>query len=822
MAQADKSSNAKIASNPFSVDRRKQISVREIPQFENVQEIKKSFNRHLHYTELKDRNNATGRDFYFALAHTVREYIASRWIRSQQTYYKKDCKRVYYLSMEYYMGRALTNTMINARIYAECDEAMYELGLEMEELEEKEEDAGLGNGGLGRLAACFLDSLATLSYPAYGYGIRYEYGIFTQKIVNGNQIEEPDDWLRYGNPWEKPRPEYIIPVNYYGRVEEHDGVCKWVDTTQVMAMPYDTPIPGYDNNTVNTLRLWSCKSSKDFDLSHFNAGDYVQAVCDRNLAENISRVLYPNDNFFIGKELRLKQEYFLVAATLHDIAAIQLNDTHPALAIPELMRILVDIEQLSWEKAWNICNSTFAYTNHTLLPEALERWPVSMLEHVLPRHLQIIYKINHHHLENISKLYPGDFDLIKRMSLVEEEGEKRINMAFLAIIASHSINGVAELHSSLLKSLVFKDFYELSPEKFQNKTNGITPRRWIVLCNPGLSDLISEKINDDWKINLYELKKLQEFKNDKTFLQSLYQVKQDNKRRFAKYIEDTFGVKLNLASIFDIQVKRLHEYKRQLLNALHMITLYNRIKKDPNASFVPRSIMIGGKAAPGYYVAKKIIFLINSIAKIINNDPIVGDRLKIVFLENYKVSVAEKVFPAADLSEQISTAGTEASGTGNMKFMANGALTIGTLDGANVEMLEEMGEDNMFIFGMTVKEVESLKRKGYDARKFYEANEELKMAIDQIKDGVYSPTQPDLFHDLVDILLYHDRFCLLADYESYVKCQERVSEAYKDRIAWTRMCLLNIANCGKFSSDRTINEYAKDIWDIKPVTVDMA
>ncbi|XP_059618719.1 glycogen phosphorylase [Phlebotomus argentipes] len=823
-------------------EKRKQISVRGIAQVENVSEVKKNFNRHLHYTLVKDRNVSTPRDYYFALAHCVKDNLVSRWIRTQQYYYEKDPKRVYYLSLEYYMGRSLQNTMINLGLQGACDEAMYQLGLDIEELEELEEDAGLGNGGLGRLAACFLDSMATLGLAAYGYGIRYEYGIFAQKIKNGEQVEEPDDWLRFGNPWEKARPEYMIPIYFYGRVvDEPNGKKKWVDTQTVFAMPYDNPIPGYNNNVVNTLRLWSAKSPIDFNLKFFNDGDYIQAVLDRNLAENISRVLYPNDNFFEGKELRLKQEYFMVAATLQDIirryksskfgsraavrtnfdafpekVAIQLNDTHPSLAIPELMRILVDVEGLSWEKAWEITVRTCAYTNHTVLPEALERWPVSMLESILPRHLQIIYHINFLHLQEVEKRYPGDMERMRRMSLIEEEGEKRVNMAHLSIVGSHAVNGVAQIHSDILKADLFRLFYEMSPEKFQNKTNGITPRRWLLLCNPGLADLISQKIGDEWPVHLNQLVALKKWAKDPNFQRDVAQVKQENKLKLAQILEKEYGVKVNPASMFDIQVKRIHEYKRQLLNCLHIITLYNRIKRDPTAAFVPRTVMIGGKAAPGYYIAKKIIQLICAVANVVNNDPIVGDKLKVIFLENYRVTLAEKIMPAADLSQQISTAGTEASGTGNMKFMLNGALTVGTLDGANVEMAEEMGNDNIFIFGMTVEEVEELKKRGYNAYDYYNSNPDIKQCVDQIQGGFFSPSNPHEFKDLADVLLKYDRYYLFADFESYMKTQDLVSKTYKNQSKWLEMAIHNIASSGKFSSDRTIYDYATEIWGCEP------
>uniref|UniRef100_A0A8C1FH66 Alpha-1,4 glucan phosphorylase n=1 Tax=Cyprinus carpio carpio TaxID=630221 RepID=A0A8C1FH66_CYPCA len=798
-------------------EKRKQISIRGIVGVENVAELKQGFNRHLHFTLVKDRNVATPRDYYFALAHTVRDHLVGRWIRTQQFYYEADPKRVYYLSLEFYMGRALQNTMIN-------------LGLQ--------NASGVGYGGSGRdgRRSCFLDSMATLGLAAYGYGIRYEYGIFNQKIKDGWQFEEADDWLRYGNPWEKARPEFMLPVHFYGRVEEEDGKePKWVNTQVVLAMPYDTPIPGYMNNTVNTMRLWSARAPNDFNLRDFNVGDYIQAVLDRNLAENISRVLYPNDNFFEGKELRLKQEYFVVAATLQDVirrfktskkncsgplsfdsfpdkVAIQLNDTHPAMAIPELMRIFVDIEKLDWDTAWNITKQTFAYTNHTVLPEALERWPVELMERLLPRHLQIIYRINQIHLDHIASLFPDDMDRIRRMSLIEEEGGKRVNMAHLCIVGSHKVNGVAEIHSDIIKRDVFRDFSELEPEKFQNKTNGITPRRWLLLCNPGLADLIAEAIGEDYVKDLNHLQKLNDLVDYDTFIRDVAKVKQDNKLKFAQYLEKVYNVDINPASMFDVHVKRIHEYKRQLLNCLHVITMYNRIKRGPIKPFVPRTVIIGGKAAPGYHMAKMIIKLITSVADVVNNDPVIGRKLKVIYLENYRVSLAEKVIPATDLSEQISTAGTEASGTGNMKFMLNGALTIGTMDGANVEMAEEAGEENLFIFGMRVEDVAEMDKEGYDALQYYESLPELKQAVDQIKSGYFSPKQPEMFSDIINMLFHHDRFKVFADYESYVKCQERVSALYK----WTRVVIKNIAASGKFSSDRSIKEYATEIWGVEP------
>jgi len=736
------------------------------------------------------------------------------------------------------MGRTLTNTMVNLGIQSSIDEALYQLGMDIEELEDMEDDAGLGNGGLGRLAACFMDSMATLGIAAYGYGIRYDYGIFTQSINDGWQMEEPDNWLKFGNPWEKARPEYTIPVHFYGRVDENSN---WVDTVVVLAMPYDNPVPGYGNNYVNTLRLWSAKAPESFNLQFFNMGEYLDAVCDRNLAENISRVLYPNDNFFEGKELRLKQEYFLCAASLRDIinrfkasksakaagpatlfdnfhkkVAIQLNDTHPAMTVPELMRILVDVEKLSWEKAWQITVDTCAYTNHTILPEALERWPADLMGNLLPRHLQIIYRINADFLKEVEGRFPGDADRLRRMSVIEENGQKQVNMAHLCIIGGHAVNGVASLHSGIIKKETFRDFYEMYPDKFQNKTNGVTPRRWLLLCNPSLADLIAEKIGEKWITDLQELRKLEKFADNKNFLLAVRQVKQENKMKFAEFMKSRHNVVIDPSSMYDVQVKRIHEYKRQLMNILHVITMYNRLKKNPNMAFTPRTVMIGGKAAPGYHVAKQIIKLFNNVAKVVNNDPIIGKRLKCVFLENYNVSFAEKIIPATDLSEQISTAGMEASGTGNMKFQINGALTIGTLDGANVEMREEMGEENIFIFGLTAEEVEAQKRKEYKPREYYEKNQELKQCLDAIANGYFSPENPGLFTDIVNSLLEHDTYLLLADYEAYISCQDKVSEIYQDQDQWSRMCLLNIAAGGKFSSDRSIMEYARDIWGVEP------
>jgi len=808
----------------------------------DAESIKESFVNHMEYSLGKDEYSATDHDCYSSIALAARDRLIERWIKTQQAYYKHNVKRMYYLSLEFLIGRTLGNSLINLGMYKEADRALMDLGYNLEELREIEWDAGLGNGGLGRLAACFMDSLATLALPAAGYGIRYEYGIFFQSIKDGYQVETPDNWLRLGNIWEFPRPEFLYNVKFYGRVNQYvdqNGklCCEWIDTEDIMAMAYDTPVPGYRNNTVNNLRLWSAKASREFDLNYFNDGDYIKAVAEKSISENITKVLYPNDNVFEGKELRLKQEYFFVSATMqdiirrykkthgdfsqfHEMVAIQLNDTHPAIAIPELMRILMDEEGLGWEDSWNITVKTFGYTNHTILPEALEKWPVALMEKVLPRHMQIIYEINRRFIEEVSMKFPDNNSMIRDISIIEEGPEKRVRMANLAIIGSHSINGVAALHTEILKNQVFKEFYRIWPEKFNNKTNGITQRRWLKLCNPRLSNLITETIGDRWVTDLYELKKLQDFKDDPSFQERWMKVKRDNKEFLAGYILSRNGIAVNVDSMFDIHVKRIHEYKRQLLNVLHVITLYNRIKDNPSKDFVPRTVIFAGKAAPGYYMAKLIIKLINSVADVVNSDPKVRDVLKVLFLRNYAVSNAEKIIPGADLSQQISTAGTEASGTGNMKFALNGAITIGTLDGANIEIKEEVGEDNIFIFGLDAEGVSSLKRSGYNPFYYYNNNPELANVINQIQGGFFSKGQPDLFRPIVDSLLYQgDTFMLFADYDSYVKCQEEVSKTYLDKAKWAAMSIMNTAGMGKFSTDRTIMEYARDIWNIKPVEI---
>jgi len=801
-------------------------------------QLQRSFLRHLQYTLVKDKYSATNSDLYQALAYAVRDMLVERWLDTQQSYYLNDAKRVYYISMEFLMGRTLGNSLINLGILEEWETVLKQMGIDIEALVEAEWDAGLGNGGLGRLAACFLDSMATMSLPAYGYGIRYEYGMFYQRIVDGGQFEVPDNWLRYGNPWEFDRQEHLHKIQYQGRVVEFTDVdgerrCTWIDTSDVMALAYDVPIPGYNNNTVNTMRLWSAKSTRDFELESFNRGNYVGAVESKMKTENISKVLYPADHMLEGKELRLRQEYFLSSATVQDIfyrfskkhtdlnllpqkVAIQLNDTHPTLAIPELMRILLDEKKLSWEAAWSLAVDTFAYTNHTILPEALEKWPVAMMESILPRHLRIVYEINEHFLKDVAARFPGDTAKLRRMSIVGEDGEKHVRMAHLAIAGSHSVNGVSALHSEILKNDLFSDFYQMWPERFNNKTNGITQRRWLKHCNHWLSDLISSKIGNSWTTNLDELAQLREYVDDTDFLQQWSEVKRANKQRLADHLYAHYGIQISPDTMFDCQTKRIHEYKRQLLNILHVITRYNRIKNNPGIQLAPRTVMIGGKAAPSYQMAKLIIRLVSAVGAVINNDPTTNRLLKIFFLPNYNVSLAELIFPASDLSQQISTAGTEASGTGNMKYALNGALTIGTLDGANIEIMEEVGRENIFIFGMTTDQVNGLKYAGYRPQDYYYRNQELKQAIDMIGNGKFSPGNPDLFKPIVETLLSIDNYLLLADYASYTACQEEVDKLYLNQQQWARTSILNTAGMGKFSSDRTIREYAEQIWGIAP------
>nr|WP_206291742.1 glycogen/starch/alpha-glucan phosphorylase [Humisphaera borealis] len=818
--------------------------------------LQESFIDHLQYTlaELPKHIDSEWEP-YVALVLAVRDRMIERWIKTQDAYYEQDAKRVYYMSLEFLMGRTMGNSLVNMGLLDQTTKALHQLGYKLEELRDAEWDAGLGNGGLGRLAACFLDSMATMGYPSYGYGIRYDYGIFHQRIVNGQQVETPDAWLRYGNPWEIARSGDKFTVNFNGRVNTYvDGNGKltneWVDTRAVLATPYDTPIPGFGGKTVNTLRLWSAKAVNDFNFEDFNEGDYVRSVEKRAQSESISRVLYPNDNTLRGKELRLAQEYFFCAATLQDVirrykkryhmydeprglktfdrfaekTAIQLNDTHPALAIPELMRILIDLEGLGWEEAWDITTNTFAYTNHTVMPEALERWPVAMMAYLLPRHLQIILEINSRFLALVRERFPGDDARLSRMSIIEEGSEQRVRMATLAMVGSHSVNGVAALHTDILKAELFRDFYEMWPDKFSNKTNGVTQRRWLLKCNPGLANLISGVAGRGWITDLFELRKLEPLAEDPAFQEKWRAVKRVNKLLLARLIQSKYRkqgkqITLNPDSLFDCQVKRMHEYKRQLLNVLHVITLYNQIKDNPNADHTPRTVIFGGKAAPGYYTAKLIIRLINAVGDVVNNDPVVGDRLKVAFMPDYRVSLAEVIFPASDLSEQISTAGTEASGTGNMKFALNGALTIGTMDGANIEIREEVGDDNIFIFGLTAEQVNEVKQH-YNPWDYYNSNGQLKRVLDMIGSGYFSGGDATVFAPIVDSLLYGgDRYLLLADYASYIECQQRVSQMYRDPHEWTKRSILNVARMGKFSSDRVIKQYAEEIWNAVPVDV---
>lgn len=801
--------------------------------------LRQSLLDNLTYGLAKDMYSATSRDKFNSLVLSVRDLSVERWIKTQQRYYDVDAKRVYYLSLEFLLGRLLRNYILNLGLSDEYSKAVDALGIVYEDALEHEWDAGLGNGGLGRLAACFLDSLATLQYPAYGYGIRYEYGIFFQRIKDGFQVEAPDNWLRYGNPWELPRPEILYPVHFYGEVETVTSPngkfrMKWVGGDEVMAMAYDYPVPGFRNETVNTLRLWSAKSSRDFNLEYFNSGDYIGAVEDKSHSESISKVLYPSDQYEAGKELRLKQQYFFVSATLKDIirryrkyhqdykefpdkVAIQLNDTHPSIAIAELMRTLIDEDRLIWEDAWAITKNTFGYTNHTVLPEALETWSEGLFSNLLPRHYQIIEEINRRFLIQVSEQFPDEPERKDRTTIITGIGEKTINMARLAIVGSHAVNGVSALHSDILKHDLLKDFFEMMPEKFRNVTNGITQRRWLLESNPLLSDLITEAIGEGWLKNLEELKKLEPFIDDKAFCTQFRRIKELNKEAFSDYLYKAFWLSLPSDYLLDCQVKRFHEYKRQLLNILHVITLFNRIREGKiDDTFPSRTVLFAGKAAPGYFICKLIIKLIHNISAACEADPAVSKKLRVIFVPNYDVSLAQRIMPASELSEQISTAGYEASGTGNMKFTLNGALTIGTLDGANVEIREEVGEDNFFLFGHNTEELVAM-RPTYNPRQYYEENKELKQAVNQIQGGYFSPGMPQLFHPVINPLLEHDTYFVLADYASYVQCQEEVNIAYRDEEGWTKMAVLNVARSGKFSSDRAIREYAEHIWHILPV-----
>jgi glycogen phosphorylase len=801
-------------------------------------EIPQSLKNHLILSLGKTSSWATTRDWYASTAYTVRDHVMQRWVKTRDDYRESDVKRVYYMSLEFLIGRMLSNAALNLGIAPNVSKGLMEIGQKMEEVADMEPDAALGNGGLGRLAACFLDSMATMDIPSTGYGIRYEYGMFKQSIDNGQQVENPDNWLKYQNIWEVQRPEHACHVNFYGKVVEfptEDGIeYHWVETESVMAMPYDVPVPGYETNTVNNLRLWSARSTKEFDLGHFNEGNYEKSVEERNNAEPISKVLYPNDASASGKELRLKQQYFFVSASIQDIlhrffaknmdwaklpekVAIQLNDTHPAIAVAEMMHQLCDIKHIAWADAWKLTTQIFAYTNHTLMPEALETWSVALFEKLLPRHLEIIYQINLEFLHMVNHHFPGDTDLLKRVSIIDEDHGRRVRMAHLAVVGSHTVNGVAALHSELLKATLFADFNKIYPTKLTNVTNGITPRRWLNQANPLLTDLIEKNIGKGFQKDLSLLSKLEPFADDKKFRKAFREVKYANKLRLANKIKEKTGIEVSPDALFDVQIKRIHEYKRQLLNVLHVITLYNRIRHGHITQHTPRVVVFGGKAAPGYWLAKQIIRLINDVAEIVNADESIGNQLKVVFFPNYEVSAAEILFPGSDLSEQISTAGTEASGTGNMKMALNGALTIGTLDGANVEIKEEVGDENIFIFGLTTPQVAETKANGYNPWDIYHSNAELKEVLDMIKDGFFSVEEPKRYQAIFDTLLQNgDQYLLLADYASYIQTQELVANLYQDQEAWSRKAILNVARIAKFSSDRTIGEYAKNIWKVNP------
>ncbi|NNJ99682.1 MAG: glycogen/starch/alpha-glucan phosphorylase [Desulfatitalea sp.] len=803
------------------------------------QSLKSAILHHICYTLGNDPDKPDKYSMFMGLAHSVRDRLIEHWIKSQRALYDTLAKRVYFLSLEFLPGRFLKNYLISLRMEDEARQTLKEMGFDLDELEEQEWDAGLGNGGLGRLASCYMDSIACLDLPGYGYGISYDFGIFHQMIENGYQREQADNWRRRGTPWEILRRNHLQPVRFFGRTEtyrDEEGRqrYRWVDCEVVLAMACDILVPGYGDSYVTNMRLWAAQSSREFNLEHFNQGDYIGAVQSKVLSENISKVLYPSDELRSGKELRLKQQYFFVAATMADIirrykklsrsftdlpnfVAIQLNDTHPAIAIPELMRILMDDEGLGWDEAWTICEQTFAYTNHTVLPEALESWPVDLIGRLLPRHMQIIYEINHRFLEGVRRQRPGDDRFVSRVSLLAEGAVKHVRMANLAIVGSHSVNGVAALHSRILQERLFNDFHQLFPNRIRNVTNGITPRRWLQQANPALADLISSAIGADWICDLAQLEKLAPLAQDAQFTAQWTNVKRENKSRLARYILRKIGLGVNPDTLFDVQVKRMHEYKRQMLNAMHVITLYNRIKAQPEVDVVPRTIIFAGKAAPAYHQAKMIIKLINAVANVINSDAQVRGRLRVLFLPNYCVSQAEKIIPAADLSEQISTAGMEASGTGNMKMSLNGALTIGTLDGANIEIMECVGADNIFIFGLTSEEVLARRRSGHDPGRYYQSDDELKQVMDMLTSGRFSPQEPELFKSITDSLHQSDYYMLMADYRAYIDTQEKVSRLFADPAQWARKSILNTARMGKFSSDRSIMEYADHIWHVQPL-----
>jgi starch phosphorylase len=809
----------------------------------DVAAFKRAVANKLIYAVGKDPFAASPDDWLHATALAVRDQLVERWMGTTRAQYAQRLKRVYYMSMEFLIGRTFTNALLALELQGTVKQALADFGVDIQALSEREPDAALGNGGLGRLAACFLDSMATLGVPGMGYGIRYEYGMFRQRIVDGQQVEQPDYWLTRGNPWEFQRPEVTFRVRFGGHVQRREGIhapygaANWVDTHDVLAMAYDTIIPGYGTQATNTLRLWSAKATEEIDLSAFNRGNYMEAVESKNHSENVSRVLYPDDSTPSGRELRLHQEYFFVSASVQDLlrrylrnhttfdalpdqVSIHLNDTHPVLAVPELMRLLIDEHDLPWDTAWAHTRKVFSYTNHTLMHEALETWPVEMFGRILPRHLQILFDMNSRFLAEVTQAHGHDVELLRRLSLIDESGERRVRMAYVAVLASHSINGVSGLHSELMKQSIFADFNALFPERFNNKTNGVTPRRWLAQANPPLAALLDARIGRGWRRDLTQLQALRPMAQQPAFVRAFRHAKRENKLRLANWVDEHLRIDIDTDALFDVQVKRMHEYKRQLLNVLHVVTRYHRILADPTAGHVPRVIVFAGKAASAYQMAKLVIRLINDVAQVINGDERVGKLLKVVFLPNYSVSLAEIIMPAADLSEQISTAGTEASGTGNMKFALNGALTIGTLDGANVEMRDNVGAENFFIFGNTTPQVAQIRACGYHPRDIYEADPELQRTLDSIRDGLFSPGEPARYQQIFDALVsWGDHYLLLADYASYIEAQGKVDALYRDADAWTQMAILNVAGMGEFSSDRTIAQYAHEIWKTRPVAL---
>ena len=803
----------------------------------DVEGVKKAIVYKLIFLIGRSPKEASQRDWLNATLHAVRDLVTEGWITTARQSRAEETRRVYYLSMEFLIGRTLSNAMIAEGIYDVAQKALAELNVDLEEIIEKEVDPGLGNGGLGRLAACFMDSLATLAIPAMGYGIRYEYGMFRQKIENGQQVERPDDWLEKGAPWEFMRPSKRFSIDFGGHIYFEDKKCIWNPAEKVTALAYDQMIPGYKNDSASTLRLWSAHGGEVFDLAEFNRGDHLAAVATRSANQNLSRVLYPDDSTWNGRELRLRQEYFLVSASLQDIlrrhlrthgtldnladkVAIHLNDTHPALAIPELMRILIDLHGYSWQHAWDVTRRIFSYTCHTLMSEALETWPVEMMAKILPRHLQMIFEINDHFLEYVKTYVTTDMDFIRRVSLIEEGYQRKVRMGWLSVVGSHKVNGVAAIHSDLMVTSTFADFARIYPERFTNVTNGVTPRRWLAVANPKLAALFDQYIGSEWRCDLSQIEKLKAFADKGEFKRAVADIKYDNKVKLAQYVKKTLDIDLDPHALFDVQVKRIHEYKRQMLNVLHIIARYNEMLAHPEKDWQPRVFILAGKAASAYYAAKQTIRLINDVANVINNDERLKGRLKVVFIPNYSVSLAQLIIPAADISEQISLAGTEASGTSNMKFALNGALTLGTLDGANVEILDNVGEDHIFIFGNTVEQVEALRREGYRPFDYYQNDEQLREVIDQIIRGDFSPEEPNRYHSLIQGLQYHDYYQSFADFRSYVEAQKAVDKKYQDRDAWIASTIQNMVNMGFFSSDRTILEYAKNIWKIEPLKLE--